>query len=213
MLSAPHLILVFLVALLVFGPEKLPELARNMSKWMAEFRRYSGDFQETIQREMRQLEQDAMEHKHSKSPSQLAPASSSGPSEAVTQHEDADPSSVAWNGDSPEGISYTQEDETANAEASGDAGSVDASGSEFEAYDYGYDDPYAGAETADGEGYDPEWQSESSDAAPAEPSEHATKTEASPDLDHPDAVKSSTEEQSAASAGAEHPFNDHPSAA
>ena len=39
MLSVPHLIIVFVVALVVFGPEKLPELARNAGKFMAEFRR------------------------------------------------------------------------------------------------------------------------------------------------------------------------------
>jgi len=34
-----ELIIIFVVALLVFGPDKLPELARNMGKWMAEIRR------------------------------------------------------------------------------------------------------------------------------------------------------------------------------
>ena len=36
MLSIPHLIIIFVVALVVFGPEKLPELARNLGKVMAE---------------------------------------------------------------------------------------------------------------------------------------------------------------------------------
>ena len=42
MLSIPHLIIIFVVALVVFGPEKLPELARNLGKVMAEFRRATG---------------------------------------------------------------------------------------------------------------------------------------------------------------------------
>ena len=32
MFSVPHLIIIFAVALMVFGPEKLPELARNLGK-------------------------------------------------------------------------------------------------------------------------------------------------------------------------------------
>ena len=39
MLSIPHLIVIFIVALVIFGPEKIPELARNLGKVMAEFRR------------------------------------------------------------------------------------------------------------------------------------------------------------------------------
>lgn len=34
-----ELVIIFVVALLVFGPKKLPELARTMGKWMAEIKR------------------------------------------------------------------------------------------------------------------------------------------------------------------------------
>ncbi|MBI5074097.1 MAG: twin-arginine translocase subunit TatB [Nitrospirae bacterium] len=34
-----ELIIIFVVALLVFGPKKLPELAKTMGKWMAEIKR------------------------------------------------------------------------------------------------------------------------------------------------------------------------------
>ncbi len=40
-ISFPELIVIFVVALLVFGPEKLPEIARTLGKLMAEFRRGS----------------------------------------------------------------------------------------------------------------------------------------------------------------------------
>jgi len=39
---------IFVVALLVFGPNKLPELARNLGKSLAEFRRASNDLRRTI---------------------------------------------------------------------------------------------------------------------------------------------------------------------
>src|SRR5260370_7112714 len=44
MLSIPHMIVVFVVVLVVFGPQKLPELARGFGKLMAEFRKASTDF-------------------------------------------------------------------------------------------------------------------------------------------------------------------------
>jgi TatA/E family protein of Tat protein translocase len=59
MLSIPHMIVVFLVVLVVFGPQKLPELARSLGKLMAEFRKASGDFRNAFEEEMRDLERQA----------------------------------------------------------------------------------------------------------------------------------------------------------
>ena len=55
MLSIPHLIIIFVVALVVFGPEKIPELARNLGKIMAEFRRVTGDLRSTFEGHLRDL--------------------------------------------------------------------------------------------------------------------------------------------------------------
>lgn len=59
MLSVPHLIVIFIVALVVFGPQKLPELARNLGKIMAEFRRATGELRGTFEEHMRDLEREA----------------------------------------------------------------------------------------------------------------------------------------------------------
>jgi len=59
MLSIPHLIIIFVVALVVFGPEKLPELARTLGKVMAEFRRATGDLRSTFEDHLRDLEREA----------------------------------------------------------------------------------------------------------------------------------------------------------
>jgi sec-independent protein translocase protein TatB len=59
MLSVPHLIVIFIVALVVFGPEKIPELARNLGKVMAEFRRVTGDLRSTFEGHLRDLEREA----------------------------------------------------------------------------------------------------------------------------------------------------------
>lgn len=61
MLSAPHLIIVFIVVLIVFGPHKLPELARNLGKLLAEFRKASTDFKMAFEEEMRNMERQARE--------------------------------------------------------------------------------------------------------------------------------------------------------
>lgn len=58
MLSIPHLIVIFVVALVVFGPEKLPELARNLGKVMAEFRRATGDLRTTFEGHLRDIERE-----------------------------------------------------------------------------------------------------------------------------------------------------------
>jgi sec-independent protein translocase protein TatB len=53
------MIVVFLVVLVVFGPQKLPELARSFGKLMAEFRKASNDFKNAFEEEMRDLERQA----------------------------------------------------------------------------------------------------------------------------------------------------------
>jgi sec-independent protein translocase protein TatB len=59
MLSLPHLIIIFVVALVVFGPEKLPELARNLGKVLGEFRRATGDIRSTFEDHLRDLERES----------------------------------------------------------------------------------------------------------------------------------------------------------
>src|ERR1700689_124809 len=56
MFSIPHLVIIFVVVLVVFGPEKLPELARNLGKIMGEFRRATGDLQHTFEGHLRDIE-------------------------------------------------------------------------------------------------------------------------------------------------------------
>jgi TatA/E family protein of Tat protein translocase len=53
-IGMPELILIFLVALLVFGPRKLPDLGRSLGKGIAEFKRASDDLKRTIEDEIEQ---------------------------------------------------------------------------------------------------------------------------------------------------------------
>src|SRR5712691_8711409 len=57
-LGIPETIFIFVLALLLFGPKKLPELGRTLGKAMTEFRRASSELKATFDREMRTLEQE-----------------------------------------------------------------------------------------------------------------------------------------------------------
>lgn len=63
MLSVSHLIVIFVVALVIFGPEKLPELARNLGKVMAEFKRITGEMRYTFEDHLRELERETEQRK------------------------------------------------------------------------------------------------------------------------------------------------------
>ena len=53
----PELVIIFVVALLVFGPKRLPELGRSLGRGIAEFRRASTDLKNSIEREIESAEQ------------------------------------------------------------------------------------------------------------------------------------------------------------
>jgi sec-independent protein translocase protein TatB len=55
--------LIFFLALLLFGPKKLPELARYVGKLMAEFRRASSEFRMQMEDEFRLAEQAEQQKK------------------------------------------------------------------------------------------------------------------------------------------------------
>ena len=57
-LGTPEMIFIFILALLLFGPKKLPELGRTIAKTMTEFRRASSELKATFDREMKSLEQE-----------------------------------------------------------------------------------------------------------------------------------------------------------
>ena len=58
-IGMPELILIFVVALLVFGPKKLPEIGKSIGKGLAEFKRASDDLKKTIEQEIEQGKTEA----------------------------------------------------------------------------------------------------------------------------------------------------------
>jgi len=51
-LGVPEVILIFVVALLLFGPRKMPEIGRTLGRAIGEFRRASNEFKRTIEDEV-----------------------------------------------------------------------------------------------------------------------------------------------------------------
>ncbi len=58
-----EVIVLFILALLIFGPKKLPELGKTFGKGMAEFKRASNELKSTFQREMDNIEHETRDVK------------------------------------------------------------------------------------------------------------------------------------------------------
>ena len=56
-------VVIFMLALLLFGPKKLPELGKNLAKALGEFRRASNELKDTWQREMAAVERETQDIK------------------------------------------------------------------------------------------------------------------------------------------------------
>ncbi len=73
-MSLADSIFIFTLALIIFGPKKLPEMARQLGKLVGEFRRASNEFKFQIEDELRQAEQrERREAAAPKEPSILPP--------------------------------------------------------------------------------------------------------------------------------------------
>ncbi|GLI37999.1 TatA/E family twin arginine-targeting protein translocase [Geobacter hydrogenophilus] len=56
-IGMPELIVILVIALIVIGPQKLPDIARSLGKGLAEFKRASDDFQRNLSEEVRNLDE------------------------------------------------------------------------------------------------------------------------------------------------------------
>lgn len=56
-IGMPEMIVILVIALIVIGPQKLPELARSLGKGLAEFKRASEDFRRNVAEEVREQEE------------------------------------------------------------------------------------------------------------------------------------------------------------
>jgi sec-independent protein translocase protein TatA len=58
-IGMPELILIFVVALLVFGPKKLPEIGKSLGRGLAEFKKASDELKKTIEDEIESGKREA----------------------------------------------------------------------------------------------------------------------------------------------------------
>jgi len=56
-IGMPELIVILVIALVVIGPQKLPELARSLGKGLAEFKRATDDFRQGVEDEAKAAEE------------------------------------------------------------------------------------------------------------------------------------------------------------
>lgn len=78
-IGMPELVIIFVIALIIFGPRKLPELGKSLGKSLAEFKRASNELKSTLEEEIRLEEQQ----KPTPRPAVAAPMVAAVPTEAV----------------------------------------------------------------------------------------------------------------------------------
>ena len=71
-LGMPEMIFIFLLALVLFGPKKLPELGRQLGKALAEFKKASNEFKSQLEMEMMNIELE--ERSRRQPPPKILPA-------------------------------------------------------------------------------------------------------------------------------------------
>jgi len=60
-IGVPELILILVVALIIFGPGKLPEVGRSLGKTIREFRRSSRDIVEDVTESAKEIKEEVQE--------------------------------------------------------------------------------------------------------------------------------------------------------
>jgi len=90
-IGMPELIIIFVIALIIFGPRKLPELGKSLGRSLNEFKKASNDLQNTLEQEIKLEEQKEKDAAASAAPRQanadphpIAPETSA-PSQTVSR--------------------------------------------------------------------------------------------------------------------------------
>ena len=76
-IGMPELIIIFVIALIIFGPRKLPELGRSLGKSISEFKRASTELRTTLEEEIRIDEQQSEKDTPRPSPTEETPQTTS----------------------------------------------------------------------------------------------------------------------------------------
>jgi len=82
-IGMPELFVIFVIALVIFGPRRLPELGRSLGKAIAEFKRATNDLQQTLEDEVRADERRAAQEAAAHTTQHVAGAADAPPTEKV----------------------------------------------------------------------------------------------------------------------------------
>lgn len=90
-IGMPELIIILTLALIIFGPRKLPELGRSLGKSLGEFKRASNELRNTLDEEIRIEEERTTAQKAATPAKPAAPAPDSGYSDPTAEPGYSDP--------------------------------------------------------------------------------------------------------------------------
>jgi sec-independent protein translocase protein TatA len=79
----PELLIILTIALIIFGPRKLPELGRSLGRSLQEFKRASNELKSTLDEEIRIEEERDRKRQHAEVPASPPPAQPATPEEPV----------------------------------------------------------------------------------------------------------------------------------
>ncbi len=98
-IGTTELLVILLVALVILGPKKLPQIARSLGKALGEFKRVSSDVKRTIDLEVENLER---EEKTQKAKSELLPEDYAAPAAASAAPDNAAPDAKTGDSAAPD---------------------------------------------------------------------------------------------------------------
>jgi Tat protein translocase TatB subunit len=149
-LGGPELFLIFVVALIVFGPRKLPDIGKSLGRMMGEFRRASNEFRSTIESE---VESEKIKESMRIEPPKVEPVKAKPPADAATA---AGVAATDGGDTSPEADDASDETTPSDADPHGSTEPPSGSG------------PASSSDTTSG-GSEPSSDAASGTDAPAEP--------------------------------------------
>lgn len=116
----PEMMGIFVIALLLFGPKKLPELGRTLGKALTEFRRAKNELKSTFESHLNEIERETRLDTPSSS-SSVSPARYSYPYEDYNPYDSGEQSAPASHEKTEPHEASTSEPSTASATATQDA--------------------------------------------------------------------------------------------
>ena len=105
MLSAPELIMILVVGLVVFGPGKLPEVARSLGKGVREFKKATNALSQALNApEQAPVQQQATVQPQAPQPAPTAPETPAAKAQPATAEQPAQPAKPAYQAPTQESV-------------------------------------------------------------------------------------------------------------